>query len=89
MYVPVTSEDRERMGDRANEMSHLVEGSYYLRMKDGRCAQLNHADGDWVCGDYKRRPEACRQLERGSPDCLAERDLKRLRASRTSRRLLG
>jgi Fe-S-cluster containining protein len=88
-YVIVTEDDLARMGNEAERIAHVVDGAHYLKMKDGHCAQLEHMDGDWVCGIYKKRPSACRELERGSPDCLAERELKRLRASRTSKRLLG
>jgi Fe-S-cluster containining protein len=77
-----------RLGALASEASHERDGQYYLVMKDGRCAQLEHAHGEWVCGIYPRRPEACRELSRGSAACLDERSLKRLRASKTSQRLL-
>lgn len=84
----VTERDRLRLGKLADEVSHQVGGKHYLKMGEGRCAQLEHVEGEWVCGIYPRRPEACRDLARGSAQCLAERSLKRLRASRTSKRLL-
>ncbi len=87
-YVPVTEADRARLGAGADAVTHATTGGWFLRMKEGRCAQLEHLDGDWVCAIYRQRPDACRMLERGSPDCLAERTLKRYTALRTSRRLL-
>lgn len=86
-YVPVTEEDRARLGDRADRVTAQIDGAYFLRMADGHCAQLQHLDGDWVCGIYPRRPDACRKLRRGSPECLAERALKRYTALRISRHL--
>lgn len=88
-YVEVTADDRARLGKLEEGAVHWVDGMSYLRMEGGRCAQLQHADGEWICGIYPRRPEACRELARGSAACLAERSLKRLRASRASKRLLG
>jgi Fe-S-cluster containining protein len=86
--VLVTEEDRARLGQLTDEVCHEVNGEHYLSMNDGRCAQLEHVEGEWVCGIYQKRPQACRDLARGSAQCLAERSLKRLRASRTSKRLL-
>lgn len=37
--------------------------------------------GHFTCDIYPRRPETCRSLERGSPECRAERAHKRSRAS--------
>jgi len=85
--VEVTESDRIRMGQRATEATTVVDGGLYLKMKDGHCAQLEHLDGNWICGMYSARPNACRQLERGSPPCLAERELKLVRTRRLSRRL--
>ncbi len=87
-YVPVTEADITRLGEGASALTARVEGQLYLRMKDGHCAALEHMEGDWVCGIYALRPEACRQLKRGSPDCLAERTLKRRLAISTSRHML-
>lgn len=86
-YVPVTQEDRVRLGATADSITRERDGQYYLVMSEGHCAQLEHAEGAWVCGIYPRRPEACRTLVRGSAACLEERALKRLRASRASQNL--
>ena len=88
-YVPVTADDIKLMGKRAIDLCHEVDGEFFLRMTNGHCAQLEHAEGEWVCGAYSLRPQACRDLKAGSADCLAERGLKRIRASRASKKLLG
>jgi len=63
------------------------DGALFLRMHEGHCAQLAHADGDWVCQVYRDRPSACREFERGSPECLEERRLKLALARGLSDRL--
>ncbi|MBK5970183.1 MULTISPECIES: YkgJ family cysteine cluster protein [Thiorhodovibrio] len=40
------------------------------RLEDGWCAALDRTQMN--CGIYARRPLACRELEMGGPDCLAE-----------------
>jgi Fe-S-cluster containining protein len=79
-YVPVTAEDIARLGALEKNVTRDVDGTRFLKMANGRCAQLLPALGDWVCGIYKQRPTACRELKRGSPECLAERALKRRKA---------
>lgn len=88
-YVPVTAEDKLRLGESAERVTHEVAGASFLVMEDGHCAELQHLEGDWVCGIYKNRPAACRDLSRGSPACLVERALKRRDAIGTSKRLLA
>lgn len=77
-----------RLGEDGKIMTRKIAGSYYLTMQDGHCAQLQHLEGDWVCSIYKNRPLVCRQLERGSPACMAERVLKRRTAIIAAKRLL-
>lgn len=88
-YVPVTAEDGARLGALVESATWEVNGTRFLKMAEGRCAQLLHVEGDWVCSIYKLRPAACRQLKRGSPECLAERALKRRIAIASSRRILA
>jgi Fe-S-cluster containining protein len=88
-YVAVTARDKDRLGEKAEQVTQKIGEASFLKMKEGRCAELQHRGGDWICGIYKIRPDACRQLERGSPDCLAERALKRRTALATSKRLLS
>jgi hypothetical protein len=43
-------------------------------MIDGHCGALaiDIVSGRFVCGAYETRPQACRDLERGSGACLGE-----------------
>ena len=41
----------------------------------------------FACGAYVTRPETCRRLDRGSPECLAEYERKRARARGAVRKL--
>lgn len=88
-YVPVNATDIARLGDAQARAVVQIDGGSFLKMEDGHCAQLEHVEGDWVCGIYEIRPAACRQLKRGSPECLAERSLKRRTAIKASRRLFA
>ncbi|OIQ83555.1 flagellin N-methylase [mine drainage metagenome] len=80
-YVRVTGEDWARLGDEAERWARFVGNRAYLRMKDGHCAALElrrGVDGApvYFCTIYERRPRICRELERGSPVCEAERERK-------------
>jgi hypothetical protein len=49
-----------------------------MRMEHGHCAALEirtHPDGapEYFCTAYERRPQICRDLARGSPECAGER----------------
>ena len=82
-YVPVTGDDHERLGALAAIWTRFVGHRCYMRMVDGHCAALERdpATGRWVCRLYERRPAVCRDLERGSPACDAERLRKQERAA--------
>ena len=73
-YVPVTGDDHERLGDRAEALAVFVGNRAYLRMVDGHCAALriDREAAGFVCAVYEVRPQACRDLGRGSPQCLGE-----------------
>jgi uncharacterized protein len=80
-YVRVSGEDWERLGPDADRVAHFIGHRAYLRMKDGHCAALEtrkSADGtaEHYCTIYQRRPQVCRDLGRGSPECEAELALK-------------
>jgi hypothetical protein len=49
-----------------------------MRMVDGHCAALrvHGTSGHPVCGAYETRPQACRDLARGSSACLGEIESK-------------
>jgi uncharacterized protein len=81
-YVRVEGADWARLGDDAERLAHFVGNRAYLRMTGDHCTALKERraeDGtrEWVCSIYARRPQVCRDLARGSPECLAEQELKR------------
>lgn len=76
-YVRVTGDDWDRLGADADRVAHFVGNRAYMRMIDGHCAALvvrAGADGarEFFCTVYERRPQVCRDLERGSPECEGE-----------------
>ncbi len=57
----------------------------FLRLVDGRCAQLVagppvEGQNRVQCGIYAERPSPCREFERGSAECLGELADKAARA---------
>jgi len=84
-YVRVTGDDWARLEDEAERMVNFINNRAYLKIHDGHCAALairTDAGGGRVyfCTVYERRPQICRDLARGSPQCEAERELKGDRA---------
>jgi Fe-S-cluster containining protein len=80
-YVVVTGNDWSRLGPETDRLAHFVEHRAFMKMTDGHCAALavrRASDGppDFFCTVYDRRPQICRDLERGSPQCEAERAMK-------------
>jgi hypothetical protein len=54
----------------------------YMRLTNGHCEALSVEleATRFVCSVYLTRPELCRKLEPGSPECFAEIERKRARA---------
>lgn len=76
-YVRVMGSDYERLGEAAQTHTEFMGHRCYMRMRDGRCAALTQdAAGRFACTLYELRPDVCRDLERGSPACAAERERK-------------
>jgi uncharacterized protein len=77
-YVEVTGDDHARLGDDADRLAHFIGNRAYMRIVDGHCAALTvDLEGRrFWCTVYDRRPEVCRDLERGSPACAGERATK-------------
>jgi len=80
-FVRVTGDDWVRLGSEAERMAHFIGNRAYMKMQGGRCAALElRSDDDGVkeyfCTLYDRRPQICRDLDRGSPQCEGERALK-------------
>jgi uncharacterized protein len=81
-FVRVTGSDWARLGDAAERVAHFTGrgNEAYMRMADGHCAALvvrSAGDGpEFFCTIYETRPQICRDLARGSPECDGERTLK-------------
>lgn len=81
-YVRVTGEDWARLGERAETVAQFIGHRAFMRMREGHCAALevrvDPATGarDFFCAVYEWRPQVCRDLARGSPECEGERARK-------------
>lgn len=87
-YVRLTGEDWTRLGDAAEQVAHFIGHRAYLKLTDGHCAALQvrrtpAGDREFFCTVYDRRPQVCRDLARGSPECLGELTLKQARPAET------
>lgn len=88
-YVRVTGEDWARLGAEADRWAHFLGHRAFMRMTDGHCAALavqRGPDGaaDFFCTIYERRPQTCRDLDRGSPSCAGELAAKAARVAALS-----
>lgn len=74
-YVRVTGDDHARLAERTDELVWFDGIRAYMRMAEGHCAalQLDVRTGEMSCNAYENRPQICRDLERGSPQCDGER----------------
>lgn len=94
-YVRVSGDDWERLGAEAERVAHFIGNRAFMRMKAGAaggagyCAALEvreKAEGaggrEFFCTVYERRPQVCRDLARGSPECEGELAAKAERVER-------
>lgn len=93
-YVRVTGDDWARLGERADAVAHFIGHRAFMRMRDGHCAALEirpdaAGEADYFCTIYERRPQICRDLARGSPECAGERETKGDRAEAADDRVRG
>jgi Fe-S-cluster containining protein len=80
--VRVTGDDYERLGEAAEAFVNFIGNRAYMRLAGGHCAALRvELEGRFVCTVYERRPQACRDLERASPQCAGELYTKAGRAN--------
>jgi hypothetical protein len=70
----VTGDDYERLGASAEVLVQFVGNRAYMRLASGHCAALRiePETARFVCSVYEVRPDACRDLERESPQCAGE-----------------
>ncbi|MFA6285774.1 MAG: hypothetical protein WC661_00215 [Opitutaceae bacterium] len=85
-YARVTGGDWERLGVEAGRVAHFIGHRAYMKMTDGRCAALAlrrtpEGGPEFFCTIYEKRPQVCRDLARGSPECEGERDTKGARVA--------
>lgn len=93
-YVPVTGADWSRLGAEAERLAHFVGIRAFMQMHDGHCAALEvrrTADGaaEFFCTVYEQRPQTCRDLGRGSPQCEGEIATKAAMPKEAARRVPG
>jgi Fe-S-cluster containining protein len=89
--VRVDGFDHARLGARGDELTVFIGNRCHMTMHDGHCAALviDVTTRRFVCSVYEDRPAVCRDLERGSPECRAERHEKSERPLLVLRRLEG
>ena len=73
-YVRVDGNDYARLGEHAPALTRFVGNRCYMRMAEGHCASLvpDPVTAQLSCSIYETRPEICRALARGSPECAGE-----------------
>src|SRR4051812_482175 len=79
-HARVTGDDHARLGDDAEEWVTWLDNQTFMRIEASpgggprRCAALvvDPEDGTFLCAVYERRPQVCRDLERGSGGCAGE-----------------
>lgn len=85
----MTGDDYERLGDDAEALVVFLENQAFMRIvgEPGarRCAALDVVGGSSSCRVYAKRPQVCRDLERGSPACEGELLTKRSRIAPAAR----
>jgi len=79
-YVWITGFDWERLGADVERLAHFIGNRAFMKMRGGHCAALEIRPATqgtrFHCSVYENRPEICRMLERGSPECLSELETK-------------
>ncbi|HEY6882114.1 MAG TPA: YkgJ family cysteine cluster protein [Polyangiales bacterium] len=75
-YARVTGDDHARLGPNADPLTVFIGNRCYMRIEHGHCAALDLSPGRYACRVYEQRPAVCRELERGSASCAAERERK-------------
>jgi uncharacterized protein len=75
----VTGSDYSRLGDDASDLVEWIGNQAFMKIEEGHCIALRidpASPTPFACNVYDRRPEICRSLERGSPQCLGELSTK-------------
>lgn len=74
LHVRVTGDDWSRLGAQAEDVAQFIGNRAYMRMSGGHCSALAVSEGgtEFSCIVYETRPQICRDLARGSPQCAGE-----------------
>lgn len=87
-YVPVSGADYSRLGVNSERWITWQNNRAFMRMTGGHCAALTLQAGpagpQFFCSIYDRRPQSCRDLARGSPQCHADCTTKAPLGKKTS-----
>jgi Fe-S-cluster containining protein len=85
-HARVTGDDYARLGDDAEALVTWIGNVAFMRLQGHaadlpptqRCIALalDPSEGAFSCSIYDRRPQVCRDLERGGSACVAERHAK-------------
>ena len=82
----VSGDDHQRLGPDAKQWITWQNNRAFMRMTEGHCAALKIQTNDhgtqFVCAIYDQRPQTCRDLARGSPQCEADWSTKTNNAQR-------
>jgi Fe-S-cluster containining protein len=90
-YIRVSGDDWSRLGDDAERVARFAGQNAYMRMRSGHCLalQVTTKRGQlplFFCEIYSTRPQICRDLKRGSPQCEGELETKAHRVADHCRR---
>lgn len=74
-HVPLTGEDHARLTEAERLDLAVFDGvRCFMRVVDGRCVNLREEGGRFACAIYERRPQVCRDYQRGGPSCEVDRE---------------
>jgi len=87
-YLRVSGADHARLGELTERLTHFVGNRCYMRLVRGHCAalEIDRENGRFLCSVYQRRPDTCRDLERGGAACRGELATKAGRPTAALRR---
>ena len=82
-YVRVDGRDYSRLGTSAQTLVAFDGHRAFMKMANGHCSALaiDKRTGEFVCSVYETRPQICRDLGRGSAECLGELHAKSERST--------
>lgn len=74
-YVELKGADHARLTPEEQRRFTEFHGlKCYMKMVDRHCVALERVGEEWLCSIYERRPQLCRDYERGGPACSVDRE---------------